>query len=72
MSDESIESAAGFVAWSAAGANLSIRSHVSYPLGLEDYRNDLELRGILRQARAEGEEAEALDQRLKAMLAPAK
>ncbi len=24
-----------------------------YPLGLEDYRNDLDLRGILRQARAE-------------------
>jgi hypothetical protein len=39
-----------------------------YPLGLEDYRNDLDLRAILRLAGLEGE-VSALDERLKAMLA---
>lgn len=42
-----------------------------YRLGLEDYRNDLDLRGILRQAGAEDEEVLALDERLKARLQPA-
>jgi hypothetical protein len=42
-----------------------------YKLGLEDYRNDLDLRGILRQAGAEDDEVQALDDRLKRLLAPA-
>lgn len=37
-----------------------------YPLGLEDYRNDLDLRAMLRGV--EDEEVFALDQRLKALL----
>jgi hypothetical protein len=43
-----------------------------YKLGLEDYRNDLDLRGILLQAGAEDEEVLALDERLKQVLEPAK
>lgn len=39
-----------------------------YPLGLEDYRNDLDVRAILRLACAEGEEVRVLDERLKALL----
>jgi hypothetical protein len=39
-----------------------------YPLGLEDYRNDLDVRAILRLAGAEDGEVLALDERLKAML----
>jgi hypothetical protein len=42
-----------------------------YGLGLEDYRNDLDLRGILRQAGAEDAEVLALDERLKRLLEPA-
>lgn len=43
-----------------------------YRLGLEDYRNDLDLRGILRQAEAEDDEVNALDGRLRSLLLPAK
>jgi hypothetical protein len=40
-----------------------------YPLGLEDYRNDLDIRAILRLAGAEDEpELTALDERLKNLL----
>ena len=39
-----------------------------YRLGLEDYRNDLDLRAILAQAGAEDEEIVALDERLKKLL----
>ncbi|HEY7334691.1 MAG TPA: hypothetical protein VH639_07395 [Bryobacteraceae bacterium] len=40
-----------------------------YPLGLEDYRNDLDIRAILRLAGAdEDPEITSLDQRLKALL----
>ncbi len=39
-----------------------------YRLGLEDYRNDLDVRAILRLADTEGAEVRALDERLKALL----
>lgn len=40
-----------------------------YPLGLEDYRNDLDIRGILRLAGADSEpEVVSLDKRLKRLL----
>jgi len=39
-----------------------------YSMGLEDYRNDLDVRAILAQARAEDEHVNALDQRLKKLL----
>jgi hypothetical protein len=39
-----------------------------YPLGLEDYRNDLDVRAILAQADAEDAEVFALDERLKKLL----
>ena len=39
-----------------------------YKLGLEDYRNDLDVRAILAQAGAEDEEVVALDERLKKLL----
>jgi hypothetical protein len=39
-----------------------------YPLGLEDYRNDLDIRAILAQAGAEDGEILALDERLKKLL----
>jgi hypothetical protein len=39
-----------------------------YPLGLEDYRNDLDVRAILAQAGAEDGEVLALDERLKKLL----
>ena len=41
-----------------------------YPLGLEDYRNDLDLRAML--VGAENEELLALDQRFKALLVATK
>jgi hypothetical protein len=39
-----------------------------YSLGLEDYRNDLDVRAILAQAGAEDAEVKALDERLKKLL----
>jgi hypothetical protein len=40
-----------------------------YPLGLEDYRNDLDIRAILRLGGADNDpEVISLDQRLKALL----
>jgi hypothetical protein len=39
-----------------------------YSLGLEDYRNDLDVRAILAQAGAEDEEIFGLDERLKKLL----
>jgi hypothetical protein len=39
-----------------------------YPRGLEDYRNDLDIRAILAQAGAEDGEILALDERLKKLL----
>jgi len=43
-----------------------------YRLGLEDYRNDLDVRGILELAEAMDAEVRELDERLKKLLAPAK
>ncbi len=42
-----------------------------YRLGLEDYRNDLDVRGILELAGAVDDEVRALDERLRALLQPA-
>ena len=39
-----------------------------YPLGLEDYRNDLDLRAIIALAGAEDDEIRALDERFEKML----
>jgi hypothetical protein len=39
-----------------------------YPLGIEDYRNDLDVRGIIRLAGAEDDDVQALDARLKELL----
>lgn len=39
-----------------------------YRLGLEDYRNDLDVRAILAQANAEDDEVTTLDERLKKLL----
>lgn len=39
-----------------------------YPLGLEDYRNDLDVRAILMLAGAEDDEVRALDQRFRKLL----
>lgn len=39
-----------------------------YRLGLEDYRNDLDLRAILALIEADGDELDDLDSRLQAML----
>jgi hypothetical protein len=39
-----------------------------YTLGLEDYRNDLDVRGIIELAGAEDDDIRALDERLKKML----
>ena len=39
-----------------------------YSLGLEDYRNDLDIRAILALAGAEGDEVRLLDERLRKML----
>jgi hypothetical protein len=44
------------------------RAEKGYSLGLEDYRNDLDARGILRVADAEDEEIAALDERLRKLL----
>lgn len=41
-----------------------------YNLGLEDYRNDLDIRGILRLVGAEDADVLALDERLRAQLIP--
>jgi hypothetical protein len=43
-----------------------------YPLGLEDYRNDLDVRGILSLASAEDREVRDLDDRLQKILVPAR
>ena len=39
-----------------------------YPLGLEDYRNDLDVRAIIALAGAEDDAVRALDQRFEKML----
>lgn len=39
-----------------------------YPLGLEDYRNDLDVRAILMLAGAEDDEVRALDHRFRTLL----
>ena len=39
-----------------------------YSLGIEDYRNDLDIRGIIALAKAEDDEVKALDERLKKLL----
>jgi hypothetical protein len=39
-----------------------------YSMGLEDYRNDLDVRAILAQAGAEDAQVNALDERLKKLL----
>jgi len=39
-----------------------------YPLGIEDYRNDLDVRGILAMAHAEDADVHALDARLRKVL----
>ncbi len=39
-----------------------------YTLGLEDYRNDLDVRGIIELAGVEDDDIRALDERLKKML----
>src|SRR5579863_6643719 len=39
-----------------------------YPLGLEDYRNDLDVRGIISLAGIEDDEVRALDERFEKML----
>jgi hypothetical protein len=44
------------------------RVEQGYSLGLEDYRNDLDTRAILRLADAEDDEVMALDERLKKQL----
>ena len=41
-----------------------------YKRGLEDYRNDLDLRMIIQMAEAGDEEVRALDERLQKMLVP--
>ena len=43
-----------------------------YKLGLEDYRNDLDLRMIIEYAKAGDGEVRELDERLRAMLVPTK
>ena len=43
-----------------------------YRHGLEDYRNDLDLRMIIEQAKAGDSEVRELDERLRAMLTPLK
>jgi hypothetical protein len=44
---------------------------LGYRLGLEDYRNDLDVRGILELAGAVDDEVRALDERLRVQLLPA-
>src|SRR3984957_11207877 len=43
-----------------------------YRLGLEDYRNDLDIRAILELAGAVDDEVHAFDERLRVLLLPAK
>ena len=44
------------------------RAERGYSLGIEDYRNDLDVRGILALAKAENAEIHALDARLQKLL----
>ena len=39
-----------------------------YSLGIEDYRNDLDVRGIIALAKADNAEVHALDERLRILL----
>ena len=39
-----------------------------YPLGLEDYRNDLDLRAMIERAGTPDEEVRSLDQRFRRLL----
>jgi hypothetical protein len=39
-----------------------------YSLGIEDYRNDLDIRGIIALAKADNEEVHMLDERLRKLL----
>jgi len=39
-----------------------------YSLGIEDYRNDLDVRGIIALAKADNAEVHALDERLRKLL----
>src|SRR5580698_9599033 len=39
-----------------------------YSLGIEDYRNDLDVRGIIALAKADHPEVQALDERLRKLL----
>ena len=39
-----------------------------YRLGLEDYRNDLDIRAIIERSQTQGDEVHALDARFKKML----
>ena len=41
-----------------------------YSLGIEDYRNDLDVRGILALAKADDAAVHALDERLRRLLTP--
>ena len=41
-----------------------------YSLGIEDYRNDLDVRGIIALAKADDAEVHALDERLRKLLTP--
>src|ERR1700689_1557449 len=41
-----------------------------YSLGLEDYRNDLDVRGIIELAKADDAEVHALDERLRSLRVP--
>jgi len=45
---------------------------LGYRMGLEDYRNDLDIRGILELAGAVDDEVRALDERLQVLLVPAR
>jgi hypothetical protein len=43
-----------------------------YTLGIEDYRNDLDVRGIIALAKADDAEVHALDERLRKLLTATK
>ena len=43
-----------------------------YKLGIEDYRNDLDIRMIIKRAKVENAQVRELDKRLKVALKPAK
>jgi hypothetical protein len=43
-----------------------------YSLGIEDYRNDLDVRGIIALAKADDAEVQALDERLRKLLTATK